>query len=252
MLPDQHHGAAFESEIRDVLRPGSVLLVAHGFSLLYGQVVAPPEIDVVLLAPVGPGAMLRSLYTAGSGIPAVLAVWQDVSGAARQTALAYGAALGCARIGIQESTVREETETDLFGEQAVLCGGVPALMVAGFETLVDAGYLPEIAYYECIHQMKLIADLIYERGIAGMRGAISETARYGAFLAGPRVADEQTRSRLRSILHDVQTGDFARNWIAEAAAGAPSLPRLEAEERNSLVESTRAKLFGQNVPDRTG
>ena len=156
---------------------------------------------------------------------------------------AIGAALGCARIGIQETSVREETETDLFGEQAVLCGGVPALMVAGFETLVEAGYLPEIAYYECIYQLKLIVDLIYQRGIAGMREAISETARYGSFLAAPRVVDEHVRVQLRAVLTDVQSGEFARRWIAEAAAGSPDLRRMEAEERAGLVEEVGRRLL---------
>jgi ketol-acid reductoisomerase len=250
LLPDQHHRSAFETHIRPALRPGDLLLVAHGFSLLYGELEPPPDVDVALLAPVGPGALLRELFLAGSGIPALLAVWQNVTGGAAETALAYGAALGCARIGIQETTVREETETDLFGEQAVLCGGVPALMVAGFETLVEAGYLPDIAYYECIYQLKLIVDLIYERGIAGMREAISETASYGAFLAAPRLVDAHVGERLRGVLQDIQTGEFARRWIAEAAAGAPNLRRLEAEERAGLEEQVgrrlRARASGPN------
>jgi ketol-acid reductoisomerase len=243
LMPDQYHRAVFDNSVRPALTSGKLVLVAHGFSLLYGQLQPPSDVDVALLAPVGPGAQLRKLFVAGSGIPALLALWQDVSGTAAASALSYGAALGCARIGIQETTVREETETDLFGEQAVLCGGVPALMVAGFETLVEAGYLPEIAYYECVHQLKLIVDLTYDRGIAGMREAISETARYGSFVAAPRVVDAHLKRQLRSILHDVQSGDFARRWIAEAESGSPNLRRLETEERQSLVEEVRRRIM---------
>jgi ketol-acid reductoisomerase len=242
LLPDQVHRSVYERSVAPHLQPGNVLLVAHGFSLQYGQIVPPSTVDVILVAPVGPGSMLRRLFLAGSGIPALVGVGQDASGQAACLAHAYADALGCTRVGVQSTTVAEETETDLFGEQAVLCGGIPALMLAGYDTLVEAGYQPELAYYECIHQVKLIVDLIYERGIAGMRAAISDTARYGAYLAAPRVVDRHVRDQMAAVLDDIRTGTFARRWIAEGDSGSPALQQAQAEEGRLPVELLGARL----------
>lgn len=242
LLPDQVHRDVFVRSIGPHLRPESLLLVAHGFSVHYGQVQAPPNVDVALVAPVGPGTMVRRLFLEGGGVPGLFAVHQDASGQAEQIALSYAAALGCARIGVQRTTFAEETETDLFGEQAVLCGGLPALMVAGFDTLVNAGYQPELAYFECVHQVKLIVDLIYDQGIAGMRTAISDTARYGSYLAGPAIVDDHVRASLLEVLAFIQDGSFAKKWIAETEKGMQDLRRMKADERGELVEQVGSRL----------
>ncbi|MGH2441701.1 MAG: ketol-acid reductoisomerase [Chloroflexota bacterium] len=244
LVPDQYHREVFTHRIAPSLQIGDLLLVAHGFSILYGEIRPPNGVDVALVAPVGPGEMLRTLFLQGSGIPAVLAVHQDSSGLAGEIALSYAGALGCARVGVQRSTFAEETVTDLFGEQAILCGGLPALALAGFDTLVDAGYQPELAYLECIHQLKLIVDLIYARGIPGMRDAISDTARFGAYRAAPTVVDDHVRQSLQSVLKRIQDGTFAREWIAEARSGAPAMHEQQARERQSQAERIGAGLRG--------
>jgi ketol-acid reductoisomerase len=217
-------------------------MMAHGFSIHFGQVEPPPGIDVAMVAPVGPGHIMRRLFEQGFGIPAVMAVHQDVSGHAQQLALSYAAAIGCSRAGVIPTTFQEETETDLFGEQAVLCGGLSHLIKAGFETLVEAGYRPELAYFECIHQTKLIVDLIYEGGLAHMRSRISDTAEYGDYLSGPRIIDQQVKGTMRSVLEDIQDGTFARRWLAESGAGAPTLRQMRAQERSHLLEAVGARL----------
>lgn len=238
LLPDQLHRSVFADSIEPALASGSMLLLAHGFSIHYGQLKPPHGIDVVMVAPIGPGAIMRRLFLAGSGIPALLATWRDGTGRARKLALSYAGALGCARIGVRETTFAEETETDLFGEQAVLCGGLAELASAGFETLVEAGYQPEIAYYECIHQLKLIVDLIYEEGIDGMRSAISDTALYGSLVSGPLVVDEHVRANLRRVLSSIKDGTFAHRWIDESEAGMPTVPRLRSERSDHVLEQT--------------
>jgi ketol-acid reductoisomerase len=240
MLPDQLHGPVFSASIEPNLRAGDALLFAHGFSLRYGVVVPPPDVDVVLVAPVGPGAMLRRLFEAGSGIPAVYAVSADASGRATALALAYAKAIGCTRVGAIRTTVEEETVTDLFGEQAVLCGGLSHLLRTGYDTLVSAGYQPALAYFECVHQVKLIVDLIYEDGIAGMHRQISDTAEFGDYVSGPRVIDDHVAERMRTVLRDVQDGQFASEWMAEYESGMPLLrERREEEDRSSMEEVGR-------------
>jgi ketol-acid reductoisomerase len=242
LLPDQLHHRVFESSIAAHLSPGKTLLFAHGFSLQYGLVAPPRNVDVVLVAPVGPGHMLRRLFEEGSGVPAVYAVHMDYSGTSETTALAYAKALGCTRVGAVRTTTEEETETDLFGEQAVLCGGLSYLIKSGYDTLVQAGYQPALAYFECIHQVKLIADLIYEDGIAGMHRRISDTAEFGDYVAGPRVIDTHVRESMEGVLRDVQDGTFARNWIAESEAGMPLVHERRAEEESSPMEEVGRQL----------
>ncbi|MGI8827440.1 MAG: ketol-acid reductoisomerase [Chloroflexota bacterium] len=242
LLPDQHHRIVFQTAIRLHLTRGKLLLAAHGFSVQYGLIDPPPDVDVALVAPVGPGAMLRKLYLEGRGIPALLAVEQDATGDAREVALAYAAALGCTRVGVVHTTFTEETETDLFGEQAVLCGGLSALIRTGFETLVDAGYQPELAYFECLHQVKLIADLIYESGLAGMNAMISDTAEYGEYVSGPRIVDEHVRDQMRAVLRDIRDGTFARRWMAESDAGSPWLLKMRDDKSAHRSEEVGARL----------
>ncbi|HEY4621799.1 MAG TPA: ketol-acid reductoisomerase, partial [Gaiellaceae bacterium] len=218
LLPDQVQPSVYEEEVAPNLSPGAALLFAHGFNVHYGRIAPPAGHDVIMVAPKGPGHIVRRLFEEGFGTPALAAVAQDASGGAFELALAYAAGIGAARAGIIETTFAEETETDLFGEQAVLCGGVTELIRAGFETLVEAGYSPEGAYYECLHEMKLIVDLIWEGGLAGMRYSISDTAEYGDLTRGPRVIDEHVRERMRELLADIQSGAFAREWIAEMDA----------------------------------
>jgi ketol-acid reductoisomerase len=242
LLPDQVHRAVYESEIEPVLGNGDLLLVAHGFSVHFEEIRPGRGMDVALVAPVGPGSTLRRLYVEGYGIPALCAVSQDVTGTAWGTALRYAGALGSGRAGILRSTFREEVETDLFGEQAVLCGGLTALMKAGFGTLVDAGYQPEVAFFECVHQVKLIVDLVYERGFSGMHAAISDTAEYGDYLSGPRVVGEASREAMKTVLRDIQDGTFARSWIEEVRSGGSLLLSRRAEERDSQVEEVGDRL----------
>lgn len=246
LTPDHTHGVLYQSDIQESLTDGDALLVAHGFSVLYGQVSTPPTVDVVLVAPVGPGAMLRRLFQQGHGIPASFAVHQDASGRADELALSYAAGIGCTRAGVLRSSFREETETDLFGEQAVLCGGLTGLIEAGFQTLVAAGYQPEIAYFECVHQVKLIVDLVYEFGIQGMYDRISETAEFGAYRAAPRIIDSQVEKTMRELLGDIQSGRFARDWITDWSHQFAELHELrrQANEEIASLENVSERLRG--------
>jgi ketol-acid reductoisomerase len=228
LLPDQHQSAAYTEAIEPNLRPGATLLFAHGFSIHFGQVRPASDNDVVMIAPKGPGPLVRRTFEEGKGTPALVAVHQDASGGALDKALAYARGLGCTRAGVIETSFAEETETDLFGEQAVLCGGTSRLIQAGFETLVEAGYQPEIAYFECLHELKLIVDLLYEGGFAHMRHAISDTAEYGDLTRGRTVVTDETATAMRSILDDIRSGEFAREWVLENRAGTPA---LDAERR---------------------
>jgi ketol-acid reductoisomerase len=242
LVPDERHREVWESEVRDGVGPGDLVLFGHGFSVHYHEVEPPPGVDVVLVAPKGPGHLVRRQYTEGSGVPGLVAVQQDASGNALQLALAYAKGIGCTRGGVIETTFKDETETDLFGEQAVLCGGASELVQAGFETLVDAGYDPRMAYFECLHELKLIVDLMYEKGLAGMRYSISNTAEYGDYTRGKRVISDETRESMRRILREIQSGDFAREWIAENRAGQENFRRLRAEQADAPVERTGKEL----------
>jgi ketol-acid reductoisomerase len=242
LVPDELHREVFEQEVRDGVAPQNALLFSHGFSVHYGEVSPPPGVDVAMVAPKGPGHLVRRQFTEGSGVPGLIAVAQDATGNARALALAYAKGIGCTRGGVIETTFKDETETDLFGEQAVLCGGASELVQAGFQTLVEAGYDPEMAYFECLHELKLIADLMYEKGLAGMRYSISNTAEYGDYTRGKRVITEQTRASMREILREIQSGDFAREWIAENRAGQENFKRMRAEEADSQVEHVGSEL----------
>jgi ketol-acid reductoisomerase len=242
LLPDQVQPHVYEHDVAPNLAPGAALLFAHGFNVHFGRIEPPAGHDVIMVAPKGPGHIVRRLFEEGFGTPAIVAVAQDASGSAFELALAYGTAIGAARAGMIETTFAEETETDLFGEQAVLCGGVTELVRAGFETLVDAGYQPEIAYYECMHELKLIVDLMWEGGLSGMRYSISDTAEYGDLTRGPRVVDEHVRERMRTLLDDVRSGVFAREWIAEMDAGEPHLAELRERARSQPLEEVGREL----------
>jgi ketol-acid reductoisomerase len=242
LVPDELHRQVWESEIRDGVGGGDLLLFGHGFSVHYGEVDPPEGVDVALVAPKGPGHLVRRQFLEGSGVPGLVAVHQDASGRARELALAYAKGIGCTRGGVIETTFKDETETDLFGEQAVLCGGASELVQAGFETLVDAGYDPQMAYFECLHELKLIVDLMYEKGLAGMRYSISNTAEYGDYTRGKRVVTDETRANMRKILEEIQSGDFAREWIAENRAGQENFQRMRAEQASSQVETTGKEL----------
>ncbi|HEX5027772.1 MAG TPA: ketol-acid reductoisomerase [Gaiellaceae bacterium] len=241
LLPDQVHPAVYE-EVAASLAPDTALLFAHGFNVHYGRVAPPAGHDVIMVAPKGPGHIVRRLFEEGFGTPAVVAVAQDASGGAFDLALAYGAAIGAGRAGMIETTFAEETETDLFGEQAVLCGGVTELIRAGFETLVEAGYQPEVAYYECLHELKLIVDLIWEGGLTGMRYSVSDTAEYGDLTRGPRVVDDLVREQMKALLEEIQAGTFAREWIAEMDAGEPRLRELRAQAAEQELERVGKEL----------
>jgi len=219
-----------------------MLLFGHGFSVHYGEVAPPPGVDVAMVAPKGPGHLVRRQFVEGSGVPGLIAVAQDATGSAQALALAYAKGIGCTRGGVIETTFKDETETDLFGEQAVLCGGVSELVQAGFETLVAAGYDPEMAYFECLHEVKLIVDLMYEKGLAGMRYSISNTAEYGDYTRGKRVITEETRAAMRQILAEIQSGDFAREWIAENRAGQENFLRMRAEQASTQIEAVGKEL----------
>jgi ketol-acid reductoisomerase len=236
LLPDEKHGEVWRAEIADGIAPGNLLLFGHGFSVHYGEIDPPAEVDVALVAPKGPGHLVRRQYTEGTGVPGLLAVHQDATGNARDLALAYARGIGCTRGGVIETSFREETETDLFGEQAVLCGGVSELVRAGYETLTEAGYDPRLAYFECLHELKLIVDLMYEKGITGMRYSISNTAEYGDVTRGPRVISDQTREAMKTILGEIQSGEFAREWIAENRAGQENFQRLREQGANHQIE----------------
>ncbi len=242
LLPDERHHDVWEQEIRDGIAEGNMILFGHGFSIHYREIEPPPGVDVGMVAPKGPGHLVRRQFTEGSGVPGLIAVEQDASGNARALALAYAKGIGCTRGGVIETTFKDETETDLFGEQAVLCGGASELVQAGFETLVQAGYDPEMAYFECLHELKLIADLMYEKGLAGMRYSISNTAEYGDYTRGKRVITEETREHMRQILKEIQSGDFAREWIAENRAGQENFKRMRAEQSGTQIERVGGEL----------
>jgi ketol-acid reductoisomerase len=242
LLPDERHHDVWESDIRDGIAAGNMILFGHGFSIHYKEIEPPAGVDVGMVAPKGPGHLVRRQFTEGSGVPGLIAVAQDATGNARGLALAYAKGIGCTRGGVIETTFKDETETDLFGEQAVLCGGASELVQAGFETLVDAGYDPEMAYFECLHELKLIADLMYEKGLAGMRYSISNTAEYGDYTRGKRVITDETRAAMKQILSEIQSGDFAREWIAENRAGQENFLRMRAEQADTQVERVGGEL----------
>jgi ketol-acid reductoisomerase len=241
LVPDELHRQVW-GEIADGIAEGNMLLFGHGFSIHYKEVEPPPGVDVAMVAPKGPGHLVRRQFTEGSGVPGLIAVAQDATGDARALALAYAKGIGCTRGGVIETSFKDETETDLFGEQAVLCGGASELVQAGFQTLVDAGYDPEMAYFECLHELKLIADLMYEKGLAGMRYSISNTAEYGDYTRGKRVITEETRQKMREILTEIQSGDFAREWIAENRAGQESFKRMRSEQAGTQIEQVGGEL----------
>src|SRR5687767_6818702 len=242
LLPDEKQAEIWESEIADGIAPGNLLLFAHGFSIHFGQIEPSSEVDVGMVAPKSPGHLVRRQYQEGHGVPGLAAVHQDASGAARDLVLAYAKGIGVTRAGVIETTFKDETETDLFGEQAVLCGGASELVRAGYETLVDAGYDPRLAYFECLHELKLIVDLMYEKGITGMRYSISNTAEYGDLTRGKRVITDQTRQAMKDILGEIQSGDFAREWIAENRAGQENFQRMREEGKNHQIEREGKEL----------
>jgi ketol-acid reductoisomerase len=242
LAPDTSQAAIYREAVAPNLMPGKTLMFSHGFNIRYAQIVPSAEIDVSMVAPKSPGHRVRELYTEGTGTPALLAVHQDASGSARATALAYAKALGCTRAGVIETTFTEETETDLFGEQSILCGGVSHLVEAAFDTLVEAGYQPEIAYFECMHELKLIVDLMYQGGLNYMRYSVSDTAEHGDYTAGPKVVTDQTRQAMKQILADIQSGAYAEGWIDENAQGRPWFNQRREEARNSQVEQVGRDL----------
>jgi ketol-acid reductoisomerase len=242
LVPDELHRDVWESEIRDGIAPGNLLLFGHGFSVHYGEIEPPQGVDVGLAAPKGPGHLVRRQYTEGSGVPGLVAIHQDATGKAKDIALAYAKGIGCTRGGVFETTFKDETETDLFGEQAVLCGGASELVQAGFDTLVEAGYDPNMAYFECLHELKLIVDLMYEKGLAGMRYSISNTAEYGDYSRGKRIITDDTRKAMKTILEEIQSGQFAREWIAENRAGKENFLRMREEQAKTQVETTGREL----------
>ncbi|HEY6472801.1 MAG TPA: ketol-acid reductoisomerase [Acidimicrobiales bacterium] len=244
LLPDTEQKAAYDEFVAPHLTDGDMLMFAHGFNIRFGQIVPPAGVDVTMVAPKGPGHLVRRTYTEGGGVPSLIAVHQDATGKARDLALSYAHAIGATRAGVLDTTFDEETETDLFGEQVVLCGGLTALVTAGFETLVNAGYQPESAYFECLHELKLIVDLMYEQGIAGMRYSISDTAEYGDLTRGPRVIDDAVRATMQSILDDIRSGAFAEEWIAENKAGRAKFEALRAAGKAHQIESVGAELRG--------
>jgi ketol-acid reductoisomerase len=242
LVPDQTQAVVYRNDVAPNLKDGATLMFAHGFNIHFGQIVPPPSVDVTMVAPKGPGHLVRRQYEEGKGVPVLVAVYQDASGQAREQALAYASAIGGLRAGGLETTFQEETETDLFGEQAVLCGGCTELVTAGFETLVEAGYQPEIAYFECLHELKLIVDLMWEKGIAGMRYSISDTAEYGDLTRGPRVIDGHVRDTMADILAEVQSGEFAREWILENQANRPVYGALKRQGKENLIETVGKEL----------
>ncbi|MCQ6273486.1 ketol-acid reductoisomerase [Bacillus sp. V3B] len=241
LLPDEQQAKVYKEEIEPNLT-NQALMFAHGFNIHFSQIVPPAECDVLLVAPKGPGHLVRRTYTEGAGVPAIFAIYQDVSGNAKELALAYASAIGSLRAGGLETTFKEETETDLFGEQAVLCGGLTSLIKSGFETLVEAGYQPEVAYFECLHEMKLIVDLIYEGGMSNMRYSISDTAKWGDFVSGPRVVDESAKAKMKDVLTDIQNGTFAKGWILENQANRPMFNAIDANENEHQIEKVGREL----------
>jgi len=244
LAPDETQAIIYKTAVAPAMKAGKTLVFSHGFNIHYGQIVPPADVDVIMIAPKGPGHLVRSVYVEGGGVPNLIAIYQDASGNAKNIALAYSKGIGGTRAGVLETSFKEETETDLFGEQAVLCGGCTALVKAGFETLVEAGYQPEIAYFECMHELKLIVDLMYEKGIAGMRDSISNTAEYGDVTRGPEVITEDTKDVMRDILADIQDGSFAREWLLENQVNKPVLNALRNNEKEHLIEDVGGELRG--------
>jgi ketol-acid reductoisomerase len=242
LLPDQTQRQVFDESIRGGLGKGKMLMFAHGFNIHFNQVVPPPDVDVTMIAPKAPGHVMRDLFTQGPGVPALVAVQQDVTGKAKDMALAYGKGVGCTRAGVIETTFKEETETDLFGEQTTLCGGISHLIKAAFETLVEAGYQPEVAYFECMHEMKLIVDLFYQGGLAYMRYSVSDTAEYGDYTRGPRVVSEQTKAEMKKILAEIQSGAFARDWVLENQANRASFLAMRKRDADHPIEDVGKRL----------
>ncbi len=242
LLPDEVQPSIYREQIKPQLKRGKTLCFSHGFNIHYRQIVPTTDVDVIMVAPKGPGRLVRTEYQKGGGVPCLFAVQQNVSGKAKEVALAYAKAIGGARAGVIETTFAEETETDLFGEQAVLCGGVSALVKAAFETLVEAGYQPELAYFECLHELKLIVDLFYEGGLSHMRKCVSNTAEFGDLTRGPRIVNDDTRKEMQRILREIQNGQFAKEWVLENMAGGPSFEALRAKERDLLIEKVGKEL----------
>ncbi len=244
LLPDERQSAVYNSEIKPHLAAGKALVFSHGLSIHFGQVVPPKDVDVFMVAPKSPGHLVRRTYTEGAGVPAVIAVHQDATGRARDLAMAYAKGIGCTRAGILDTTFAEETETDLFGEQAVLCGGVSELVKAGFDTLVEAGYQPEIAYFECFHELKLIVDLMYEGGLTRMRYSVSDTAQYGDQMVGKRIINQETRIEMKKVLEEIQNGQFAKAWLLENEVNRPAFNAVARHEENHLIEKVGKELRG--------
>jgi len=242
LVPDELQAGVYNQSIVKNMIKGKTLMFSHGFNIHFKQIVPPTDVDVIMVAPKGPGPLVRKVYTEGGGVPAIFAVGQDASGKAKEVALAYAKGIGATKAGVLETTFKEETETDLFGEQCVLCGGATSLVKAGFEILINAGYQPEIAYFECMHELKLIVDLMYEKGIAGMRDAISNTAKYGDVTVGPYIIDDSVKARMQAALKRVQDGSFAKEWIAENVAGRPKFNALLQKDRDSLIEKVGSEL----------
>ena len=242
LLPDERQKQVYEAEIAPYLEPGKALMFAHGFNINFGQIVPPADIDVFLVAPKGPGHLVRRTFVQGAGVPALFAIYQNATGEARDLALAYGKGVGAARAGMLETTFKEETETDLFGEQAVLCGGTTELIKAGFETLVEAGYQPELAYFETLHELKLIVDLIYEGGMETMRYSVSDTAEWGDYVTGPRIIDDSVKARMKEVLTDIQDGTFAKDWIKENETGRPRYNAYKKAGAEHQIEEVGTKL----------
>jgi ketol-acid reductoisomerase len=242
LVPDTTAASLYKESIAPNLAPGKMLMLAHGFNIRYGTIQPPADIDVTMIAPKSPGHRVRELYVEGGGTPALIAVHQDATGKAHALALSYGSAIGVGRAGIVETTFTEETETDLFGEQAILCGGTSALVKAGFDTLVEAGYQPEVAYFECLHELKLIVDLMYRGGLNYMRYSISDTAEFGDYVAGPRIVTDETKKAMKQLLTEIQNGVFADKWISEHAAGRPNFNATRAREQNQVLERVGADL----------
>ncbi len=247
LVPDQTQKQVYDGSVQKGLKAEKTLMFAHGFNIHFNQILPPADVDVAMVAPKSPGHMLRQLYTENVGVPALFAVFQDASGKARETALAYAKGIGSTRAGVLETTFAEETETDLFGEQAVLCGGASALIQAGFETLVNAGYQPELAYFECLHELKLIVDLIYKGGLSYMRYSVSDTAEYGDYVSGPRIINDQVKAEMKKILGEIQDGTFARQWILENQAGRPSFNAMRRQGATHSVE-----IVGKKIRDMMG
>ncbi len=242
LIPDQHQSRVYKAEIEQHLTAGKMLMFAHGFAIRFNWIVPPTDVDVTMIAPKAPGHRVREVFTEGAGVPGLLAVHQDVSGKGRATALAYGRGIGCTRAGVIETTFAEEAETDLFGEQAVLCGGTAALVKAGFETLIEAGYQPEIAYFECLHELKLIVDLMYRGGLQYMRYSISDTAEYGDYCAGSRIVTAETKATMKALLSEIQSGQFAKNWINENETGCVNFKKMREADRHHPIEVVGAQL----------